>query len=109
LRIYLSIARDIVTEDLGDDEAQLVQSHFVEQRQQHPTISADTLHLWLVMLRLIANSFGSSAMTAEHWQLVCQLEQARVSWLARTTSSNANTSHDSSNSTTANNNPINNN
>jgi len=83
LRAYLSYVRELEVAPCNETMCQLVQSHFVEQRQRDATTTTDAVHLWLNLVRLIAATFGDQEITPEHWQMVCTLERWRLASIAQ--------------------------
>eukprot|EP00898_Chlorokybus_atmophyticus_P007912 jgi/Chlat1/8121/Chrsp75S07572 len=76
-RLYLQLVRHS-EHQLDNDITQHIEQDIVEARQKDSSIGVDTFHRWLVMGRLLAQSFGEATLTLERWRNVRSLEQARM-------------------------------
>lgn len=73
-RKYLSLCR-LIPYEIEDNQYTLVQEKFVEMREKGGT--ADDLHNILVLNRLMCLSYGKRNISADIWDMACQLEEKR--------------------------------
>ena len=77
IRMYLMVARSGDASVMDDATTKHLEADIVSARNEDKSLTADTFHSWMTMARLMALSYGSTAITSEHWNLVRQLERRR--------------------------------
>ena len=77
IRMYLMVARSGDASVMDDATTKHLEADIVSARNEDKSLTADTFHSWMTMARLMALSYGSAAITSEHWNLVRQLERRR--------------------------------
>ena len=75
-RKYWSCLR-LLSTTMDESTAKIVEDDFVTARQQNQKISSDDFHMWLVLCRLLAASYGHSEVTVNTWKKVLDLEKQR--------------------------------
>ena len=73
IRMYLMVARSGDASVMDDATTKHLEADIVSARNEDKSLTADTFHSWMTMARLMALSYGSAAITSEHWNLVRQL------------------------------------
>ncbi|XP_049858770.1 mini-chromosome maintenance complex-binding protein-like isoform X2 [Schistocerca gregaria] len=76
IRRYLTAARlseYAIPEGLGE----VIENDFVQLRQEHPEVSAEDLHLMLVLARLVSLSCGQKMLTRQAWEKAVDMEKQR--------------------------------
>ena len=84
-RKYWSCCR-LLSTNMDSTTAKVAEEDFVVARQQDQRITADDFHVWLVLSRLYAASYGHPVVTVNTWKQVLDLETRRKS-LNQTTDS----------------------
>ncbi|KAI7805248.1 mini-chromosome maintenance complex-binding protein [Triplophysa rosa] len=78
-RIYLSVARTL-NYSISDEITKAVEDDFVEMRKDDPqSMSAEDLHILLVVARLLSLSHGQNTLSRDGWMKAKQLEALRMS------------------------------
>lgn len=76
IRRYLTAVRlseYSIPEGLGE----VIERDFVQLRQEHPEVSAEDLHLMLVLARLVSVSCGQRILTRQAWEKAVDMEKQR--------------------------------
>ncbi|KAA0717965.1 Mini-chromosome maintenance complex-binding protein [Triplophysa tibetana] len=77
-RIYLSVARTL-NYSISDEITKAVEEDFVEMRKDDPqNMSAEDLHVLLVVARLLSLSHGQNTLSRDGWMKAKQLEALRI-------------------------------
>ncbi|KAM8923929.1 mini-chromosome maintenance complex-binding protein isoform 2-T2 [Pelodytes ibericus] len=76
-RVYLSLLR-FIDYSISEEVTKAVEDDFVDMRKTDPqSISADDLHLLLVVARLLSLSVGQTTLSRDRWLRAKQLEMER--------------------------------
>lgn len=77
LRLFLALLRSLEVR-LGNEQAELAEKHYVTCRKAKQEVSADDLHRWLRLARLVALSKGHDDVSTDDWNHMLQLEEQRI-------------------------------
>ncbi|TMW64773.1 hypothetical protein Poli38472_011653 [Pythium oligandrum] len=76
-RLYLAVLRTF-TVNIGNEQAELAEKHYVACRKAKQEVSVDDLHRWLRLVRLIALSHGEDEVSTTSWDAMLALEGKRI-------------------------------
>lgn len=61
----------------------MIQSDFVQKRQEDKNFNQDSMHSVMVLAKLLSLSYGSKFLTVEHWKRAMEMETERVQRLKK--------------------------
>lgn len=76
-RLYLACVRNLPYA-MPDAVATAIENDLVSARATDASLKAEDLHLWLILARLSAISFGEQEITAQRWTSVVEMEKKRL-------------------------------
>ena len=82
IRIYLTNAK-LAQYKIDYDETDMIESDFVDMRQDDPSVTGETLNTLLVLTRLLTIARGKTALDEDTWELAKSYEEQRKARLAK--------------------------